>query len=53
MPSDGRKSIAVPEQTYDRFLEVHRDLRPNPRTPYWHTMNELLELYANDAENSS
>ena len=45
MPTDGRKSIAVPEQTYRRFLELHREHRPNERTPYWHTLNTLLDHY--------
>lgn len=43
MPSDGRKSIAIPEPTYERFLKCHQQNRPNERTPYWHTLNMLLE----------
>lgn len=45
MPSDGRKSLSLPPETYDRFLDHHEETRPNERAPYWHTVNKLLDLY--------
>lgn len=53
MPADGRKSIAVPEPTYEHFLQVHKEIRPNQRTPYWQTLNVLIEQYEQQNENSS
>lgn len=45
MPSDGRKLIAVPESTFERFITCHRETRPNERTPYWHTLHMLLGMH--------
>lgn len=48
MPTDGRKTITVPAQTYERFVDVHHEIRPNARAPQWWTVNRLLDSYGGD-----
>lgn len=52
MPSDGRKSIAIPVETYEHFIEVHEASRPNERTPHWYTLNMLLDLHQESVQDN-
>lgn len=45
MPSGNRKSLTLPAETYDRFLSIHEETKPNNTAPHWVTVERLLDLH--------
>jgi len=45
MSSDDRKTITIPAETHERFVELHEEMRPTSRAPYWWTIERLVEEF--------
>lgn len=48
MPTDGRKTITVPEPIYEKFVTLHQKIRPHDSCPHWWSIDEIVTSYEHE-----